>query len=139
MSGPRAPGYSGKPLATKLGLKDGQRVSLIDAPPVIRRTLEAAGHDIAWKRFPSAGLDCIILFTPAHQALEDGFAAAARALVSSGMLWVAWPKKTSGVATDLTEDRVRAHGLSCGLVDVKVCAISDVWSGLKFVRRVKDR
>ena len=139
MSGPRAPGYSGKPLASKLGLKDGQRVSLIDAPPEVRKTLETAGHDIAWRRFPAADLDCIVLFTPGRRALETGFAKAARALVPSGMLWVAWPKKTSGVATDLTEDRVRAHGLSCGLVDVKVCAVSDVWSGLKFVRRIKDR
>ncbi|HEY8258635.1 MAG TPA: DUF3052 domain-containing protein [Gemmatimonadales bacterium] len=139
MSASHAPGYSGKPLSAKIGLKDGQRVSLIGAPEDVRQSLEAAGHSIDWTRFPATALDCILLFAPDQRALEAGFASAAAALVPAGMLWVAWPKKASGVRTDLTEDRVRAHGLAVGLVDVKVCAVSEVWGGLKFVRRIKDR
>jgi hypothetical protein len=134
-----ASGYSGKPLAAKVGLKDGQRVSLLDAPPGIRAALEAAELDIEWKRFPASSLDCVILFAPDLATLRAGFAKAAATLLPAGMLWVAWPKKGSGVRTDLTENVVRAHGLECGLVDVKVCAVSDVWSGLKFVRRLADR
>lgn len=133
------PGYSGKPQAAKIGLKDGQRVSLVDAPADIRPALEAGEYDVEWKKFPSSDLDCVLLFAPDSATLRAGFAKAAATLVPAGMLWVAWPKKTSGVRTDLTEDAVRAHGLGCGLVDVKVCAVSDVWSGLKFVRRLADR
>jgi hypothetical protein len=134
-----APGYSGKSLAAKVGLKDGQRVSLVDAPPEMCAALEAAELDLEWKRFPASSLDCVILFAPDLATLRAGFARAAATLVPAGMLWVAWPKKSSGVRTDLTENVVRAHGLECGLVDVKVCAMSDVWSGLKFVRRLADR
>lgn len=133
------PGYSGKALSTKIGLKDGQRASLIGAPADVRVQLEAPGNRIAWKRFPAAALDCIILFAPDHRTLESGFARASAALAPAGMLWVGWPKKASRVRTDLTENRVREHGLAGGLVDVKVCAVSDVWSGLKFVRRLEDR
>jgi hypothetical protein len=132
-------GYSGKSLYAKLGLKDGHRVSLIGAPPAVRAQLVEQGKGIEWKRFPTGGLNCIILFAADRRTLESGFAGAAASLVAAGMLWVGWPKKTSGVATDLTEDRVREHGLAEGLVDVKVCAIDDVWSGLKFVRRLEDR
>ena len=133
------PGYSGKPLSAKIGLKNGQRVSLIGAPADVRAQLVEPGNRIVWKRFPSDDLDCIILFAADRQTLVSRFAKAAAALVPAGMLWVAWPKKASGMATDLTEDRVRDHGLAEGLVDVKVCAVSDVWSGLKFVRRLEDR
>jgi hypothetical protein len=88
---------------------------------------------------PEPGLDCGILFAPDFASLKAAFGPAASALASAGMLWVAWPKQSSGVSTDLTEDRVRAHGLAEGLVDVKVCAMTDVWAGLKFVRRMEDR
>jgi len=81
----------------------------------------------------------IQFFTSEKQQLERRFAALARALAPAGMLWISWPKRSSGVATDLTEDVIRAIGLAHGLVDVKVAAVDDVWSGLKFVRRVKDR
>jgi len=133
------PGYSGKALPAKIGLKDRQRVSLIGAPADVRARLVEPGNRIIWKWFPSEALDCIILFAADRQTLESGFAEAAAALVPTGMLWVAWPKKASGMATDLTEDRVRDHGLAEGLVDAKVCAVSEVWSGLKFVRRLEDR
>jgi hypothetical protein len=132
-------GYSGKSLTEKLGFKDGQRVSLIGAPVDVRPQLVESRHRMAWRRFPADALDCIILFAPDLERLASGFAKAAEALVPNGMLWVAWPKRSSGIATDLTEDRVREHGLANGLVDVKVCAITEVWSGLKFVRRLADR
>lgn len=133
------PGYSGKTLSTKIGLKDGQRASLIGAPADVRAQLVVPENRIAWKRFPTGALDCIILFAPDRRTLESEFGRASAALTPAGMLWVAWPKKASGISTDLTEDRVREHGLAAGLVDVKVCAVSDVWSGLKFVRRLEDR
>lgn len=139
MTTARTPGYSGKSLSAKIGLRDGQRVSLIDAPPDLCDELMHAVPGAQWKRFPATGLDCVILFAGNHAALRRGFARAAAALLPAGMLWVAWPKKASQVPTDLTEDRVRAHGLEGGLVDVKVCAVSDIWSGLKFVRRLEDR
>jgi hypothetical protein len=137
-SGP-TPGYSGKPLSDKLGLREGQRASLIDAPPGLQQELSGAVPGVDWKRFPAGRLDCVILFAQDAAALRRSFAKAAASLASAGMLWVGWPKKASQVPTDLTENAVRAHGLSCRLVDVKVCAISDIWSGLKFVRRLEDR
>ena len=91
-------------------------------------------------RGPGASpLDLVLFFAPSVARLEAGFTRHARRLVPEGMLWVAWPKKASGVRTDLSEDRVRAIGLAAGLVDVKVCAVDAVWSALKFVRRLKDR
>ena len=132
-------GYSGTPLAKKLGLREGQRVALHGAPPGFRESLEPVPPGIRWQARLRASLDCVVLFAPMAAALEPSLRQAAAALAPAGMLWVAWPKKASRVPTDLTEDRVRARGLGAGLVDVKVCAISEVWSGLKFVRRLEDR
>ena len=84
-------------------------------------------------------LDFAMLFTNSRAELEKEFPSKAKLLAPTGMLWVSWPKKSSGVATDIDENVVRAVGLNSGLVDVKVCAVTEVWSGLKFVRRVKDR
>jgi hypothetical protein len=81
----------------------------------------------------------ILLFVSTEQALARDFAKLAAKLTANGMLWIAWPKKSSGVATDLVEQRVQRIGLDAGLVDVKVCAINEIWSGLKFVYRLKDR
>ena len=133
------PGYSGTPLAKKLGLKEGQRVALLGAPVGFRETLGPLPPGIRWQFDLRAPIDCALLFAPETAALETMLEPAAAALTPAGMLWVTWPKKASKVPTDLTEDRVRARGLAVGLVDVKVCAVSDVWSGLKFVRRLKDR
>jgi hypothetical protein len=132
-------GYSGTPLARKLGLGGGQRVLLLGAPPEFRESLEPVPPGIQWQTRLRGSLDCVILFAPVAAALERSLRRAAGALAPAGMLWVAWPKQASRVPTDLTEDRVRARGLGAGLVDVKVCAISEVWSGLKFVRRLVDR
>jgi hypothetical protein len=132
-------GYSGTPLAAKLGLKQGLSVALLGAPSGFRRNLSPVPPGIAWHDRLGPGLDCVVLFAPDFATLEARFTPAAASLTASGMLWVAWPKRASKVATDLTEDRVRAHGLAVGLVDVKVCAVDQVWSGLKFVRRLSDR
>ncbi|HWY21577.1 MAG TPA: DUF3052 family protein [Candidatus Acidoferrum sp.] len=84
-------------------------------------------------------LDFVMLFTKSRTQVTKEFSRTAELLAPAGMLWVSWPKKSSGVATDLDENVVREIGLAAGLVDVKVCAVTEVWSGLKFVRRVKDR
>jgi len=136
-----AVGYSGKPLAGKLGVKDGSRVLLVGAP---------AGFDLAAPagavvrsrpgRDPGRDpYDVVLAFCPDRAALRRRFAAQLPRLTAAGALWVAWPKRSSGVATDLDENVVRAHGLAAGLVDVKVAAVDATWSGLKFVRRVADR
>jgi hypothetical protein len=83
--------------------------------------------------------DCALVFAKTERALATAFAKLSSKLVDTGMIWIAWPKKTSGVATELTENIVRRAGLGTGLVDVKVCAIDATWSGLKFVRRLRDR
>jgi len=132
-------GYSGAPVATKLGLREGIAVAHLSAPPGFRRVLAPLPPRIAWHAKLRPGLDCVLLFATDLATLERRFAPAVESLTAAGMIWVAWPKKASGVATDLTEDRVRAHGLAAGLVDVKVCAVDAVWSGLKFVRRLRDR
>lgn len=132
-------GYSGTPLAKKLGLKEGQRVALVGAPPGFRSTLDPVPADIVWSTTLRTPLDFVLLFAPRAAALDSRLGSAARALTPSGTLWLAWPKKAAKVETDLTEDRVREYGLAAGLVDVKVAALSEVWSGLKFVRRLKDR
>lgn len=130
------PGYSGTPLPKKLGIKDGFGVRLIDPPSDVITELKDAldrCHD------GKAPLDFAMIFTKSRAALEKEFARAANHLAPAGMLWISWPKKSSGVATDLNENIIRAIGLKVGLVDVKVCAVSEIWSGLKFVRRLKDR
>ncbi|WP_018684304.1 hypothetical protein [Actinokineospora enzanensis] len=126
-------GYSGKPLAAKLGVKQGSRVLVTGAPD---------GFDPGCPHHRRAGrdpYDVILLFCPWHADLVRGYAPAVARLVVNGGLWVAWPKKAAKVPTDLGENGVRAYALDHGLVDVKVCAIDAVWSGLKLVRRLSDR
>ena len=130
-------GYSGTPLPKKLGIKEGSRIALVNAPKDFQ--LGELPDDVQFIKRPTKSLDIILLFVLDERALVRDFAKLAATLVSNGMLWIAWPKKSSGVTTDLFEDRVRQIGLDAGLVDVKVCAIDDTWSGLKFVYRLKDR
>jgi hypothetical protein len=130
-------GYSGTPLAKKLGIKPQLRVEFLNMPSEVRAELE---KDLAGCRVMKSGkLDLAIIFAKKPQGLEKEFVRFAGRLDPAGMLWVSWPKKSSGVVSDLTEDKVRRIGLAAGLVDIKVCAVSDIWSGLKFVIRVKDR
>jgi hypothetical protein len=133
------PGYSGTPLPKKLGIKDGYRVALIGVPGEIRTDLKEALSKCHVSKDFAPALDFIHIFIRSHVELEREMKRAAKALAPAGMVWISWPKKSSGVATDLTEDTIRATGLALGLVDVKVCAVTDVWSGLKFVIPVKDR
>jgi hypothetical protein len=132
-------GYSGTPLAKKLGIKDGFRVSFANAPAGFERTLAGMASDVSVLATPRAPMDLIVLFVRSSKALRDAFARHAKMLAPAGMLWIGWPKKASGVATDVDENVVRAVGLGAGLVDVKICAIDETWSGLKFVIRLKDR
>jgi hypothetical protein len=131
------PGYSGTPLPKKLGIKAGFRVRLANAPADVRAELHEALAECEVKRGDS--LDFAMMFTKSRAGLGEEFSRMAKLLAPAGMLWVSWPKKSSGVATDVDENIVRGIGLDAGLVDVKVCAVTEVWSGLKFVRRVKDR
>jgi hypothetical protein len=132
-------GYSGKPLVEKLGIKPGARVAILGAPKGYERTLGKLPQRVQHQARDAGRLDFIQLFASEKKALDREFAALERALAPAGQLWISWPKRSSGVPTDLTEDVIRAIGLAHGLVDVKVAAVDDVWSGLKFVRRLKDR
>jgi hypothetical protein len=132
-------GYSGKPLIVKLGVKSGSTLSLHDAPDGFLAELAPLPPGVRMVGPNARSVDCAILFTQDAASLSRNFAAVAKALTDAGMLWVAWPKKSSGVVTDVTEDVIRNVGLAAGLVDVKVCAVTEVWSALKFVRRLKDR
>ena len=126
-------GYSGKPLSQKLGLKPGFRI-FADGAPADYRDLVGAWPDGA-KLFtqPKAPLDVVHLFARQAKGLATKLSRYRDAIASDGMIWVSWPKKASGVATDLSDVVVRDTALPLGLVDTKVCAIDDAWSGLKFV------
>jgi len=131
-------GYSGTPLHKKLGVKPGHRVWFTGAPVGYEDELRKSG-DFDQVENLGKDLDFIHLFTDSRATLGREMPKLRHALKSSGTLWISWPKKSSGVATDLDENAVRNIGLKAGLVDVKVCAVDDVWSGLKFVFRLKDR
>lgn len=130
-------GYSGTPLVEKLGINPGARLQFVSEPKELAGLLgELPGGS---RLAPRGAIDFAMLFVKAQSELRKEFVRLRDRLEPNGMLWVAWPKKTPGVATDLTEGVVRTFGLESGLVDVKVCAVDDTWSGLKFVRRLKDR
>ncbi len=133
-------GYSGTPLAQKLGIKGGHRVALLDAPAGFGSVL-ALPADVSVERSLAGKkpFDVIVLFAMAERELARRFVPTAKRLQPNGGLWVAWPKQASGVATDVTENTVRGVALAAGLVDNKVCAVDDTWSGLRCVIRVADR
>lgn len=130
-------GYSGTPLAGKLGIRAESVVLLRNAPAGL--DLDVPRGAVVHRRAGRVPYDVIVLFCPDAATLRSGFAPAVERLAVAGGLWACWPKRASGVATDLTETGVRDHGLTVGLVDVKVAAIDTTWSGLKFVRRLLDR
>lgn len=133
-------GYSGTPLVRKLGIKSDARVGLIGAPEGFDATLGELPPGVrVRRRLGGRPLDVIVAFHRRRVALERRLPALANALDPTGGLWIAWPKRTSGVPTDLTDRVVRDLGLAGGLVDNKVCAIDPVWSGLRFVYRLRDR
>jgi hypothetical protein len=131
-------GYSGTPLVKKLGIKPGFNIALVNAPSGYANELELPA-DVTINSRSGKRLDFAQLFVKSEKELKTKFSDYAKRLNASGMLWVSWPKKSSGVATDVSEGTVRAIGLSAGLVDVKICAVDEIWSGLKFVFRLRDR
>lgn len=131
-------GYSATPLVKKLGIKPGLNVALVNAPSHFSSELDMP-PDVTISSRSRKALDFILLFVRSEKELKQNFKKFADRLQPNGMFWVAWPKKASGVSTDLTFTTVQGFGLQSGLVDVKICAVNDVWSGLKFVYRLKDR
>jgi hypothetical protein len=132
-------GYSGTPLPRKLGIGDGSRLLLVDAPADFRATLGQLPPGVELLAPGASEVDVVVVFVLELARLRAQFASLAAALQPAGGLWVAWPKRSSGVATDLTDNVVREFGLEAGLVDNKVCAIDATWSGLRFVWRLRDR
>jgi hypothetical protein len=126
-------GYSGTPLVKKLGIKPGSRLALLGAPPGFRKELVDMPDDVRVTSKALDGAELALWFVKSRRELE-GRAPAVSLEMGQG-LWIAWPKKASGIVTDLNEDHVRRAGLANGLVDYKVCAINNIWSGLKFARR----
>jgi len=136
---PAAAGYSGKPLLEKLGIRPGDRVSIENAPGHYLRLLGKLPEGVELFAGRASGLDVLHLFVGDRGQLTEAFPRAKRRINPSGMLWVSWPKQTSALKSDLNENTVRDIGLAHGLVDVKVAAIDQDWSALKFVYRTKDR
>ena len=132
-------GYTATPLPRKLGIKEGHRVAFPKAPEGFGKLVEPLPEGVSVRTRIRGPLDVIVFFTPRRAELERRFASLAEALDPAGGLWIAWPKRSSGVTTDLTEDVVREIALANRLVDNKVCAIDEVWSGLRLVRRLADR
>jgi hypothetical protein len=134
-------GYSGTPLVNKLGIKPESHLAVLNAPKEFDRTLgDLPGGVVAQGDLRGArNFEVIVFFTDRRSELTKRFPILAKRLTSAGGLWIAWPKRDSGVATDLNEDAVRQVGLDVGLVDNKVCAIDETWSGLRFVIRLRDR
>ena len=132
-------GYSGTPLPRKLGIREGSRVAVVAAPKGFDAALGALPPGAQLRAHARGRLDVIVFFVTRRAELARRFPSFMRALEDDGGLWVAWPKKTSGVATDLGFDVVQRVGLDAGLVDNKVAAIDGTWSGLRFVYRVADR
>lgn len=136
---PRPTGYSGTPLARKLGIADGSRVVTMDAPEDYARLLEPVPPGASFGKRVSDRTDIVHLFTDRKAKLQTELAVLRKSIRSDAAVWVSWPKKSSKVPTDITEDTIRELALPLGFVDVKVCAVSEVWSGLKLVIRKELR
>lgn len=132
-------GYSGTPLAKKLGIKEDFRLMFANAPEEFQKELGELPPGVEIATRGNKPFNLIVLFVNSERTLTKEFSKLAGKLVRNGMIWVAWPKKSSGVETDLSFDNVQKIGLHAGLVDVKICAVNDIWSGLKFVYRLRDR
>lgn len=131
-----AAGYSGTPLPKKLGIREGSRVALLSAPEDIMSTLGELPDGVSIRTRAAGESDIVVLFVTRYAKLRTDFAKAMCLLPENGgMLWVSWPKKAARTDSDLNEDIVRGHGLAQGMVDTKVCAVDEKWSGLRFNRR----
>jgi len=131
-------GYSGTPLAKKLGIEGDAVFTVLHAPPTFTAILGDIG-DAIWQKNLMPPIDVVVAFYTERTKLRDEWPTLTDAAAPAGAVWVAWPKKASGVATDISEDALRATLLKTGWVDNKVCAIDDVWSGLRFVMRKENR
>ncbi len=136
---PQRAGYSGTPLVRKLGIKPDSRLGLIGAPQGFAATLGELPEGVVVRNSLRGKLDVIVAFYRKRSALASRLPALRDALQPAGGLWIAWPKRSAGVETDVGENAVRDLGLATGLVDNKVCAIDEVWSGLRLVYRLRDR
>ncbi len=132
-------GYSTRTLSEKLGLRAGMKVVLIGAPSAYREQIHPLPDDLRISHRLGRSADFVQLFARSTGEITRRLEAIARAIHPDGMVWICWPKKSSGVKTELSGDVVRGLGLKAGLVDVKVAAVDETWSGLKFVHRVKNR
>jgi hypothetical protein len=134
-----AAGYSGTPLVRKLGIEKGDVVALVNEPPTFRTDLDPIPDLVTFRTSLRGSPDVAVMFFTRRRELENRLPLAARAIFPDGAVWVAWHKKSSKVPTDITEDTVREVALPMGLVDNKVAAIDDVWSGLRVVWRKENR
>ena len=132
-------GYSGTPLSQKLGIKPGSRIRLLDEPAGHRKLLSPLPDGVEFVSRLSKTTDLVHIFCTSKVQLAKALRAIRQSMRADAQVWVSWPKKAARVATDLTEDVVRTVALPLGLVDVKVCAVDDVWSGLKLVVRKELR
>ena len=132
-------GYSGTALAKKLGIKEGSRVFVVDAPKDYAKLVEPLPPDVRLVPRVDAQTDLVHIFASERKRLRGALESALAKLQPAGTIWVSWPKKASKVPTDIVEDSVREIALPLGLVDIKVCAVDDVWSGLKLVLRKENR
>lgn len=132
-------GYSATPLQKKLGLKPGMRCCVLNSPDDYFDWLYPMPEGVEWSERLSGKFDFVHIFVRDQKVFESKFLSSKSSITQDGMIWVSWPKKAAKVETDLDENIIRDFGLKAGLVDVKVCAVDEIWSGLKFVYRVKDR
>ena len=132
-------GYSGTPLLQKLGLKAGMRATFVDAPSHYLDLLGELPEPIRVLRRSGRNMDFVHFFASRRRRLDARLPALKASLAADGMLWISWPKKSSSLPTEVAESDIRGAGLAAGLVDVKICAVDEDWSGLKFVYRKADR
>ena len=132
-------GYSGTPLPKKLGVKEGHKVAWLNAPEHFDELLGELPHGVKVQRRLTNGIDVLVQFATSRAELQRRLPKLMDAVFPDGSAWVSWPKKSSGVATDITEDTIREDALPLGLVDVKVAAVDETWSGLKLVVRKERR
>ena len=135
----KSSGYSDTPLAKKLGLKEGLNVRIVNQPDHYFNLFEELPKSIEFHHERNSKKDLIHYFAKDAKELESDILSLKHEITTNGAIWISWPKKSSKIVTDITEDTIRNLALVCGLVDVKVCAIDEVWSGLKLVIPVKDR
>jgi hypothetical protein len=132
-------GYSGTPLAQKLGFKSGSSVVVINAPVNYEKLLGKFARDLNFTNRVAANAEFVHFFTAWRAELAKQLKRLRKQVADTGVIWVSWPKKSSGIVTDITEDTIRAVALPLGFVDTKVCAVDETWSGLKLMIRRENR